>query len=65
MNTFEAAREAGEAVMTHVCRDNCPRNSEGYCFTKIALWKARHRAALAWNAPEPPPTVVVRDQGYL
>lgn len=51
MNSMQAARAANDAVQTHVCRDTCPKNSNGYCLTAIQLWSELRRAAMAWNAP--------------
>lgn len=46
-----AVREAAENRRAHFCSDSCPRNSDGYCFVRIGLWRAQHQAAMQWNAP--------------
>ena len=43
MNSFELAKSAIEARRDHVCDTyskvkTCPRNSDGICLTKVALW---------------------------
>ena len=71
MNSFEIAKDAIEARREHICDTyskvkTCPRNSEGICLIKVALWQAQRKAVLAWNAPaQVTRTVAVDTTGYL